>query len=139
MEHPSARDLAAVPLFADIEPAALEVLATRFEVERVDPGRTFIAEGRSGFSFYVLAEGTVSVTVGGEEVRVLGPGDHFGEIAILDDGGRRTASVTATSPVTMWCLFGTSFRVLQSEHPDVAEALELATRDRLASDGTWRD
>jgi CRP-like cAMP-binding protein len=137
--HPSAADLARVPLFHELSPDALAVLAARFEVESFDVGRTIVAEGRSGYAFYVLAEGVATVTVDGEPVRTLGPGDHFGEIAILDDDGRRTATVTATEPVVAWSLFGTAFRVLQTEHPDVADALELATRERLASDGTWRD
>lgn len=138
MDHPSAADLAAVPLLSDLSPAELGVLGQRFEVERFDAGDAIVAEGRSGDAFYLLAAGAVSVAVDGQEVRTLGPGDHFGEIAVLDEG-RRTATVTARESVTVWSLSGTSFRLLQSEHPDVAEALELATRDRLASDGTWRD
>ena len=138
-EHPTPAQLARVPLLADLTPTELATLADRFEVESFDSGRAILAEGRPGYAFYVLAEGTADVSVDGTLLRTIGPGDHFGEIAILDDSGRRTATVVATEPVVAWSLFGTSFRVLQIEHPHVAEALEQAMRERLASGETWRD
>jgi CRP-like cAMP-binding protein len=61
-------------------------------------------------------------------VRTLGPGDSFGELAILGDG-RRTATVTTTSPAHVLVLFGTEFRRLQQEYPEAAERIESALRE----------
>jgi CRP-like cAMP-binding protein len=71
------------------------------------------------------------VTHDGQVLRTMGPGDFFGEIAILGPQGRRTATVTAVDDVVVWELFGTVFRTLQMESPDVAQALEQAMRTRL--------
>ena len=133
MDHVSAADLAAVPLFADLPDSFLSAIAERFEVERHQPGHTIVAEGRAGYSFYVLAASTATVTRDGQVLRTLGVGDFFGEIAILGPQGRRTATVTADDDVVVWELFGTSFRTLQMESPDVAQALEQAMRARLAA------
>ena len=58
----------------------------------------------------------------------LGPGDFFGELAILGDG-RRTATVTTATPAQVLVLFGTEFRRLQQEYPEIAERIESALRD----------
>ena len=130
--HPTADDLARLPLLADLPGEVLAVLAERFETEAFDAGHRFVVEGRSGYAFYVLDRGTVSVSQEGREIRSLGPGDFFGEIAILGTG-RRTATVTATEPGEAWTLFGTSFRELQAIRPDVATALQDAMTDRLGA------
>ena len=131
--QPTGVDLAKVPLFADLPPDPLDVLAGRFQVEGFDAGRMLITEGRPGYVFYIIASGRVAVQHDGAEVRHLGPGDYLGEIAILGRG-RRTATVVAIEPVITWSLFGTEFRVLQSERPDVAAELHNAMTQRLASD-----
>jgi CRP-like cAMP-binding protein len=133
MGHPTADDLARVPLLAHLTDDARQVLADRFEVEEFDTGRQLVTEGRAGYSFYLLHRGKVSVTHEGRVVRTLSAGDFFGEIAILGEG-RRTATVTATEPGAAWSLFGTSFRTLQAERPDVADALQSAMTERLSAD-----
>ena len=129
---PTADDLARIPLFAGLDAGARTELASRFDEEDFAEGKTVVAEGSSGYAFYVIADGTAEVQSGVTVVRRLGPGDHFGEIAILGEG-RRTATVKATSPLTLWVLFGTTFRVLQTSRPDVADALTRAMEDRLAA------
>lgn len=131
--HPSAEDLSRSPLLSGLTDEAREVLAERLEIEEFDAGRRLVTEGRVGYSFYLIDEGTVSVEHDGRSVRRLGPGDYFGEIAILGEG-RRTATVTAVEPVVAWTMFGTHFRSLQAERPDVAAALEEAMGERLAHD-----
>jgi voltage-gated potassium channel len=64
-------------------------------------------------------------------VAQLGPGDFFGEMAILGDG-RRQATVTTSSPAKVLVLFGTEFRQLEQDHPQIAEQIETAMRDRAA-------
>lgn len=132
MNHPTPQDLSRVPLFADLPADATEVLAPRFDIEQYDAGRRVVLEGSSGYAFYVVDEGQVAVTHEGQELRTLSAGDFFGEIAILG-GGRRTATVTATEPVTVWKMFGTAFRELERIRPDVGAALQDAMRQRLAT------
>jgi CRP-like cAMP-binding protein len=123
----AAEDLAGVPLFADLEPDERETLASWFEVQDVSAGVKLTGEGASGYSFFILREGTATVTIDGNEVRTLEPGDFFGELAILGDG-RRTATVTTASPVRVLVLFGTEFRQLQQEYPELAAQIETRLR-----------
>jgi voltage-gated potassium channel len=85
-------------------------------------------EGAAGYSFFVLREGTATVSIDGDEIRTLVAGDFFGELALLGDG-RRTATVTAASPSRVLVLFGTEFRRLQREHPELAERIESGLRE----------
>src|SRR5262249_31923037 len=103
-------------------------IAPWFELESVSPGVNLTGEGASGYSFFVLQDGTATVTVDGDEVRTLGPGDFFGELALLGDG-RRAATVTTATPAQVLVLFGTEFRQLQDAHPEIAERIESALRE----------
>jgi CRP-like cAMP-binding protein len=95
-----------VPLFAELTDDELERVARVFKERRFGAGETVIQEGSGAAAFFVIHSGSVRVLVGGEEKRTLGPGDHFGEMALLD-AGERTASVVAVedlecSGVTFW-------------------------------------
>ena len=133
MPAPTADDLAKVPIFSGLSAPVRAALAERLEVEEFATGTAIVTEGRAGYAFYVVAEGLASVLHDEQHVRELGPGDYFGEIAIMGDG-RRTASVVAATPVVAWVLFGTVFRTLQMSDPEVAAALSEAMVVRLASD-----
>jgi CRP-like cAMP-binding protein len=130
MPPASTWDLAGVSLFDDLEPEDLAAIAPWFEVQETSPGVNLTGEGAAGYSFFVLSDGTASVTIDGDEVNTLGPGDFFGELAILGDG-RRTATVTTTSPARLLVLFGTEFRRLQQEHPELARQIDAGVRARL--------
>jgi CRP-like cAMP-binding protein len=132
MNDPTAAALLDVPLLAGLSEDFREHLADILEVEEHAVGHVIVREGASGYAFYVIADGTVSVTQEGRELRTMGAGEYFGEISI-DRQGRRTATVTAASPVVLWVLFGTDFRVLEDNHPDVASALTAAIEERLAT------
>ena len=80
-------------------------------------------EGATGYSFYVLLDGSAVVTAEGATVATYTPGDFFGEMAILGEG-RRTATVTTTSPSRVLVMFGTNFRQLQQAQPAIAQRLE---------------
>src|SRR5258708_966395 len=123
--------LAPVPLLARLTQAELERVSQWMEIRHADVGDRLVSEGASGYSFFVLQEGTAAVTKNGEEVTKLGPGDFFGELALTGDG-RRTATVTATSPVTLAAMFGSQFRLLERELPDAANRVRRAAADRLA-------
>ncbi len=123
--------LAAIPLLASLSNAQRRAVASLADSQSAPAGTTLVGEGSRGHSFFVLVEGTASVTVGGEQVATLGPGDFFGEIALHEDN-RRTASVTTTSPASVIVMHGSDFEVLERDFPEVAERLRQATRDRFA-------
>ena len=128
MPEATGEDLAGIPLFDGLDTDARAAIAPWFDLEDVSPGVKLIGEGASGYSFFVLRVGTATVTINGIEVRTLGAGDFFGELAILGDG-QRTATVTTDSPSEVLVLFGTEFRQLQQEHPEIAATIESNLRE----------
>jgi voltage-gated potassium channel len=132
--RPTPEELATIPLFAGLSEEQLRAAAGWFDVQPTSEGVRVAGEGAAGYSFFVLAEGTATVTADGSQLRTLEPGDFFGEMAILGDG-RRTATVTTTSPARLLVLFGTEFRELQKQLPDVAARIEAAMARRAADNG----
>jgi hypothetical protein len=103
---PAVATLTRVPLFADLSAREAERVARLFKERRFSAGETVAKEGAGGAAFFVIESGTAEVTVQGQHRATLGPGDHFGEIALLDEGAR-TATVTAVTDlvcqgVTAW-------------------------------------
>jgi CRP-like cAMP-binding protein len=118
--------LGRAPLFKNLARADLVELAKATEDLEVEPGKVLAREGDIGREFFVIVDGEVSVTKDGEEVRRLGPGDFFGEIALIWDSPRRTATVTAVTPVRFFVLTRQAFRGLIDHHPDIeAKVLEV--------------
>ena len=117
-----------VPLFSACSQRELNVIA-RAAKEVSHPAGTVIArEGEFGIGLFLILEGMCLVTVGGRERARLGPGDFFGEIALID-GGPRTATVTALTDVRLIGLTEWVFRGLLREHPSIA----LKTLESVAS------
>ncbi len=127
--RPEHSALATVPLFASLGEEELARVSEWMEIRHAEVGERLVSEGASGYSFFVLQEGAATVTRDGEEIATLGPGDFFGELALTGDG-RRTATVTATSPVTLAAMFGSQFRLLERELPDVADRIRRAATER---------
>ena len=123
--------LSPLPLFAGLSKDELGRVARSFEEKQVSAGTRLTLEGASGYSFFVIEDGQVDVERGGKALETLGSGDFFGEAAILT-GERRNATVTASSDVTVLVLFGTEFRVLESELPAAAEKIRLKMMERAA-------
>jgi len=121
--------LAELPLFSSLTPDERELVAGWADMRTASPGDRICGEGASGYTFFVLCSGAADVTQEGKELRALGPGDFFGELAILTDG-RRSATVTAAEPSTMLVFFGTEFRRLEAELPDVASQIRQAVEQR---------
>ncbi len=122
---PSPEDVGSLSLFAALRPEELKQVASWFNVEEREAGAFLTREGASGYVFFVLKDGTATVLQGDKEIRHLGPGDFFGERSIIGDG-HRTATVKATSHVTVWSMFGTDFRSLEQQFPDLAERIRTA-------------
>jgi CRP-like cAMP-binding protein len=127
----SVADLAALPLFNALDDDQLGELATWFHPESKAEGTRLVGEGAPGYTFFVLTDGTAAVTSEGQSLATLEPGDFFGEIAILGDG-RRSATVTSTSPVQVLVMFGTEFRRLEAAHPEIASRIAEAMQARVA-------
>src|SRR5919198_2236188 len=106
----SIEPLEQVPLFQGLSRAELGRIAKSFKERRFDAGHTVAAEGAGGVGFFVIGEGTANVDVHGEQRGQLGPGDYFGEIALIDDQARRTATITAASDLTCYGLTAWEFR-----------------------------
>jgi CRP-like cAMP-binding protein len=126
-------DLLAVPLFASLSDTERADLAEWFDDKPTSAGVRLTGEGAAGYSFFVLLDGTAEVTADGRKLADLGPGEFFGEIAILGDG-RRSATVTTSSAGRVLVMFGTDFRRLQQERPAIAALIENAMRERLSDD-----
>ena len=122
---PDPAELAAVPLFASLDAGELARVASWMEIRHAEEGARLVIEGVAGYSFFVLQEGTAVVTRDGQEITTIDPGDFFGELA-LTGAGRRTATVTATSRVTLAAMFGEQFRLLERDLPTAAERIRRA-------------
>jgi CRP-like cAMP-binding protein len=129
----SAEELAGIPLFESLEESELQRLASWFSSRTADEGAHLCGEGASGYSFFILTEGSAVVTANGATLGRLGPGDFFGEISMLT-GSRRSATVTTTSPAQLLVMFGSDFRQLEQAQPEIAARIEEAMRRRLGTD-----
>jgi CRP/FNR family cyclic AMP-dependent transcriptional regulator len=128
--HPTAETIARVPLFAGLEQRDLARIADSFKERRYDAGDTIAEEGSGGAGFFVIGEGTAKVTVHGQERGTLGPGDYFGEIALIDEGAR-TATVTAETPMTTYAMTFWEFRPIVETDARIAWKLVQALAHKL--------
>lgn len=128
--HASA--LAAVPVFAELPPAARQAIAAGMAEEALEAGAKVVSEGDLGDRFYVIVSGAAEVTARGVPLASLQAGDTFGEIALLSPDCRRTATVTAVTDVRLLSLAAAQFHALLERYRDVREALERSARRLLA-------
>jgi CRP/FNR family transcriptional regulator, cyclic AMP receptor protein len=121
-----------VPLFHGLTEKELKTLANNFTERTFTEGQELTHEGSGGVGFFVIETGEARVTVDGQERRTLGPGDYFGEIALID-GGTRSATITATSDGRSYGLTPWQFRPLVEENASIAwpllEAMARRTRE----------
>ena len=132
MAKPTPDLLRNVPLFSALDDSELESLADEFNERRFSAGDTIALEGEGGLMFFVVDDGEAAVEVHGEEVALLGPGSHFGEIALIDRRPR-TATVTARTDLRTFGLPVFVFRPFVEARPAVAWKLLEAMADRLAA------
>jgi CRP/FNR family cyclic AMP-dependent transcriptional regulator len=126
--------LAKVPLFADCSRRELQTISRVVRDIPHAAGTVIAREGDPGVGLFVILSGNAEVSIGGRRKATLGPGDFFGEIALLD-GGPRTATVTAKTDVQLLGLTEWVFRGLMAEHPSIAlkTLQQMATRLRVAT------
>jgi len=108
-----------VPLFSDLDGKELEHIANAMKQRIFQPGQEIAVEGESAVGFFVIEDGQAKVTVQGEDRRTLGPGDYFGEIALITQGAR-TATVTADTLLKTFGMTFWEFRPLVEETPSIA-------------------
>jgi CRP-like cAMP-binding protein len=125
------------PLFQNLSRGELVELAKRTEDLEVEEGKVLAREGDLGSEFFVVVDGEVSVTKDGRELRRLSAGDFFGEIALIWDSPRRTATVTAATPLRFFVLTRQAFRSLIDHHPDIESSVLEALEERVhATEGS---
>jgi CRP-like cAMP-binding protein len=128
----SPSELASVQLFESLAESELAEVAAWFEAREVGPGVRLVGEGTTGYSFFVIGEGEVVVTVDGKPIASLGPGEFFGEMALLGPG-RRMARVTTTTRARVLVLFGNDFVRLTTNYPRIGAAIEAVMKQRLGA------
>ena len=112
--------LARVPLLSSLDRKHLQKLSSDFAERSYEPGAVVVREGDDqGVGFFVVADGHATVTVDGKEVATLGPGDYFGEVALLGDRVR-TATVTASTDLRCLVMTAWVFRSFVQGDADVA-------------------
>jgi len=127
--------LKSVPLFAGCSKKDLGEIALVTDELELGAGTTLIAEGSRAHEFFVLLDGSVEVTSGGKLLTELGPGSHFGEIALVSDVPR-TATVRATSPVRVLLLTDRAFARLMRKVPSIAISVLESLAERVTQDAT---
>src|SRR2546423_15304205 len=126
------RDLKRIPMFAELPRKQLQLAARLADEVEVAEGTHLVDEGRFAHEFFVIEDGKADVVHEGKVVNQLGPGDFFGEIALVTMG-RRTASVVATSPMKLVVIFGPNFNSLTAELPEIKKRIDEAIKDRCAT------
>jgi len=122
--------LRGIPLFADLGKRELEQVASSMKERRFEEGVTLTTEGAGGVGFFVIEDGKARVSVHGEDRGELGPGDYFGEIALITEGGR-TATITAETPVKAWGMTMWDFRPLVESNAGMSWAMLQAMAKQL--------
>lgn len=126
--------LAAVPLFSACSQAELRQIARLGTPVTVSSGKVLTTEGTPGREFFMILEGVADCSIGGMHAAQFGPGDFFGEMALLD-GGPRTATVTAVTDMDVLVLDAREFSSLLTASPSITtKVLATLARRLRASD-----
>jgi CRP/FNR family transcriptional regulator, cyclic AMP receptor protein len=122
--------LASVPLFSGCTTKELRDIAKATVELTLDDGKEFVTQGDVGREAFIIVEGSADVSRGGKKIATLGPGDCVGELALLDHGPR-TATVVATSPLTVLVLGPREFSGLLDEVPTLNHKILAALASRI--------
>ena len=126
-----------VPLFAELSRREAEQVARLFKARRFAAGETVAREGSGGGAFYLIDSGDAVVSVGGQERGTLGPGDYFGEIALIDEGAR-SATITAVTDLRCYGLTYWDFRPLVQGSAGISWKLLQSLVKRLRTEQAAR-
>src|SRR5580658_5351297 len=125
-----------VPLFAELDRHEIEQIARLFKQRTFAEGETVVREGSGGAAFFLIDSGEATVSVAGAPRDTLGPGDYFGEIALIDEG-TRSATITASTELACYGLTFWDFRPLVQENGAIGWKLlqSMAKKLRAAEHG----
>ena len=126
--------LRAVPLFSGCSDKQLAFIATRVEELDFPAGKVLCEEGKSGGDFFIVLSGTADVRRRGNTMNRMGPGDFFGEIALLDQGPR-SATVVTTSPMRALVLGPAQFQDVLYQDAEIARQMLYVVTKRLRATG----
>jgi CRP/FNR family transcriptional regulator, cyclic AMP receptor protein len=126
----AADTLKKIPLFAGLDRKQIDEIASSMKERRFSAGETLTEQGASGVGFFVIEDGEADVTVNGELKGTVGPGDYFGEIALLSDSAR-TATLTAKSDMLCYGMTAWDFKPLVEGNPDLAWKILTAMAAKL--------
>jgi CRP-like cAMP-binding protein len=104
-----AEQLKQVPLFQSLNSKSIDRLSRIARERNFADGEAIVSEGGQGVGFFMITDGNVSVTRNGVQLNSLKSGDYFGEMALLDEGHRRSATVTAKGPVKTLAMMRSDF------------------------------
>jgi CRP-like cAMP-binding protein len=108
-----------VTFLAPLSDREIRKLAKSMTERSIPAGHPVVSEGEEAIAFFVVLRGEATVSIGGTERRTLGPGDHFGEIALVLGDAPRTATVTAKTDVLLGAMASWNFKSFVAEHPEV--------------------
>ena len=126
----SIETLKRVPLFAGLNDKELDEIASSMRERRFKAGDTVTQEGAGGVGFFIVEEGQADVTVGGESKGTVGPGDYFGEIALINESPR-TATLTASTDMVCYGMTPWDFRPLVESNSNIAWKLLTAMAEKM--------
>ena len=127
----AADTLKKVPLFAGLDDKELGRIAERMVERRFKAGDTLTEQGSAGVGFFVIEEGTADVTVDGAARRTVGPGEYFGEVALIN-ASNRTATITATTDMVTYGMTAWEFKPLVESNSELAWKMLSAMAAKLA-------
>jgi CRP-like cAMP-binding protein len=122
---------ARVPMFQACSQRELDTIARAGALTDIADGKVLCEEGQRGDEFFVIVQGKAGVTRSGQPITTLGPGDYFGELALLDTNMRRDATVTADGPMQVFVVARREFSALLEEVPALALKLLRGMARRL--------
>lgn len=128
----AARMLANVPLFSQCTARERSRIGSLFAEARVREGRILCKEGEPGRECFIISEGNAKASLRGRKIADFGPGDFFGEMSLLD-GGPRTATVVAQTPMTLFVLTPRELGTLVNQFPTVTTKMLRVMAQRLRS------
>jgi CRP/FNR family cyclic AMP-dependent transcriptional regulator len=122
--------LRAVPLLAELPPRDLAEVARRADAMSAEAGRVVVGEDREAYEFFIILEGEADVIRDGERIGSLAAGDFFGEIGLVETE-RRTATVTARTPMQLAVIAHPAFLALTRTIPELARGIQRVVPERL--------
>ena len=120
-----------IDIFRHLSKSELERVGGWLQAYSVPEGDLLVREGASAHEFFLIEDGEAAVLQDGERIAMLGPGDFFGEIGLVETD-RRTASIIATTPMDVIVMFKPEFERMKVELPTVADQIQDAIRARIA-------